>query len=395
MRMRSLGWLMVFALWPAPAVAQQPADMARAKESFNAGAAAYAMGEYSAAIQALDAAYALTPLPAIAFSLAQAERKQYFVDHDRAHLDRSMALFRRYLDEVPSGGRRSDAVDALAQLEPMAVKLSSDATIAPPPKEPARSTRLIVTSDAPAAMVSVDGRAPTTSPWIGEVEPGQHRVKVTAQGFYDTEQDIVAVEGELMPAAVALREQPSTVAVWSSPEAGLYVDGSFMRQGGEGVTLQLPSGAHRLQIAQKGHVVSSHELELERGQSQALHVSLAPTRQRQTAQALLIAGGGSLVAGIVVGALAVRSEGLAQDFLDKRAQGNVSSADLAAYHSDVLARDRYRVAAAICLASSAGLVLTGLFLHELDQPRLEGPPRPSIAITPLLLPGGGGAVVSF
>ena len=57
-------------------------DATRAKEAFKTGAAAYAAGEYVAAIRALETAYELMPLPAIAFSLAQAERKQYFVSHE-------------------------------------------------------------------------------------------------------------------------------------------------------------------------------------------------------------------------------------------------------------------------------------------------------------------------
>jgi tetratricopeptide (TPR) repeat protein len=94
----------------APASTQAPSqpsvqtndDLERAKASFKAGAAAYAAGEYPAAIQALDTAYELTPLPAIAFSLGQAERRQYFVAHERQHLERAVALFRRYVADVPS-----------------------------------------------------------------------------------------------------------------------------------------------------------------------------------------------------------------------------------------------------------------------------------------------------
>ena len=106
---------------PLSALAADPqSDLDRAKDSFKAGATAYAAGDYLAAIQALDAAYQLTPLPAIAFSLAQAHRRQYFVDHAREHLDRSIALFRQYIEVAPGGSRRADALDALSQLEPLA-----------------------------------------------------------------------------------------------------------------------------------------------------------------------------------------------------------------------------------------------------------------------------------
>jgi hypothetical protein len=157
----------------------------RAKTSFKAGATAYAAGEYLAAIQALDAAYALTPIPAIAFSLAQAERRQYFVAHERAHLDRAVMLFRRYVDQVPSGGRRADALDALSQLEPLAATLPSSGTpAAPAESNDVRRTRLMITSEAPGASISIDGGPPAPSPLIREVSPGKHQVEVTAEGFY-------------------------------------------------------------------------------------------------------------------------------------------------------------------------------------------------------------------
>ena len=403
MRARSFQILLLLALFPARAVAQQPADLARAKESFNAGAMAYSMGEYAAAIQALDAAYAITPLPAIAFSLAQAERRQYFVDHNRDHLDRAILLFRKYLDQVPSGGRRADAVDALSQLEPLA---AVPMTPAGPSSSTSsvRPTRLFITTEAPGAQVSVDGSAPSPAPWIHEVEPGQHRVEVSAEGFHPEERDVVAVAGELIPASVLLREKPSTVSVWSDSDAALYVDGTFVRRGGEGVLLELPSGAHRLDVAQKGYFVSSHALELERGQNQNLHVTLAPTSQRQVSRALYVASGVALGVGVVAGAMALHAQGNAQDFLDKKGQGNVTSGELSEYNSDIAARDRYRIVAAVGVGASALFFLTGLLLHELDQPHLQEASRlgrtpaahgMGVAVTPLVFPGGGGALFSF
>ena len=91
-------------------MAEPASDVERAKESFRAGATAYAAGDYLAAIQALDAAYQLTPLPAIAFSLGQAERRQYFVDHASDHLRRAISLFHRYVELSPTGSRRADAL---------------------------------------------------------------------------------------------------------------------------------------------------------------------------------------------------------------------------------------------------------------------------------------------
>ena len=81
--LRTLEWLLahgalLVTLCAVAGVQAQGASPREAKQYFEAGATAYAMGDYRAAIQAFDAAYTLTPLPAIAFSLAQAERREYF-----------------------------------------------------------------------------------------------------------------------------------------------------------------------------------------------------------------------------------------------------------------------------------------------------------------------------
>ena len=109
--LRSVFALTALLLLATPSFAQQPPDLERAKASFKAGANAYAAGDYLADIHALEDAYEISPLPAIAFSLAQAERKQYFRDEKRAHLERALSLFERYLEQDTRGARREDAHD--------------------------------------------------------------------------------------------------------------------------------------------------------------------------------------------------------------------------------------------------------------------------------------------
>jgi len=405
--------VLVLVLLPARAVAQQQDDVERAKASFKAGATAYAAGEYVAAIQALGAAYAITPVPAIAFSLAQAERRQYFTAHEREHLDRAISLFRRYVDQVPSGGRRADALDALAQLEPLAaVQVPAGATRGPGENDATRRTRLMVSTEAPNARLSLDGdgASPAPSPLIREVLPGKHRVEVSAEGFYPEERELTAVLGELIPEVVTLRERPSTVVISAPPSAEIYVDGAFSTRGGDRVTLELPSGPHRLAVAEKGHRVAARLLELERGKSQTVGITLEPTRQRKAAVVLFISGAVALASSAVFGGLTVRAESRAQDFLVKQTQGNVTSADLSGYQEDAAARTRYRLATAISLASAGGFFITGFFLYELDQPSSEQLHRASTApeidrppsrdgasrrirVTPVAFPGSFGAVL--
>jgi hypothetical protein len=371
------------------ALAQAPADVERAKESFKAGATAYAAGEYLAAIQAFDRAYELTPLPAIAFSLAQSERRQYFVSHERPYLDRAIALFRAYVEQVTTGGRRADALDALSQLEPLAaVQAASEL----PPAQAApvtRPTRLLITSDTPAAELSLDGGAPARSPLIREVEPGSHRLTVSASGFFASTRDVIAVSGELVPVAVSLREQPSSVVVGAPAGAEIYVDGVFAGRGNESAPFQLGNGAHVIAAAEKGHRIAVQPIELGRGEARHLDLHLEPTRQRRAARMLFVAGGAGLASGVVLAVLAASAESRARSFLDRYAQGNVSAADLRSYDAAISDRDHYRVALAIDLATVAGLAITGALLYQLDNPDRREIPR--LRLAPVVSARGGGA----
>jgi tetratricopeptide (TPR) repeat protein len=357
--------LLLLALGPVAARAQQPGDLERAKESFKAGATAYAAGEYLAAIQAFDAAYGLTPLPPIAFSLAQAERRQYFVGHERGHLDRAIALFRHYVEHVQTGGRRADALDALSQLEPLAIGKANEGAVE---AEAARPTRVMLTCDAPGAELSLDAAASAPSPLIREVPAGAHQVTVSAPGFFPAQREVVAVAGELIPVSISLREQPSVLSVSAPGGAELYIDGTFAGRGGEPRRLELASGPHRMVVAQKGHRLSAQALELERGEARTVAVALQPTSQRRTANRLFIAGGLSLAAGAVLGGLTLHYESRAKDFLTKRTAGNVTAGELHDYDENVTARNRFRTASVIALGTSVGLLATALFLHELDNP---------------------------
>jgi hypothetical protein len=165
-----------------------------------------------------------------------------------------------------------------------------------------------------------------------------------------------------------------------------------MGRGGASLTLLLPSGPHRLTTARNGYRVSTQELNLERGQTKDVRVQLQPTNQRSAARLLFLGGGAALGAGVVFAVLGFRAQQRAQNFLDQEARGNVSSSALANYDSDVIERDRYRMASVGALASAVGLTIAALFLHELDHPAqedLSGPRRPLQGPSPA--PGRAGA----
>ena len=116
----------------APAIAQDKAPnkaavRKEAKKFFRAGQQAFDAGQYVMASDAFEQAYNRLPLPAIAFSTAQAHRLQYFIDKDASRLKRAIELYRIYLTMVASGERRDDAGSNLAELEPILLRLEAGA----------------------------------------------------------------------------------------------------------------------------------------------------------------------------------------------------------------------------------------------------------------------------
>lgn len=401
-------WLLLAACGTSgSALAQQPPDIERAKASFRAGANAYAAGDYPAAIQALEVAYELTPLPAIAFSLAQAERKQYGAKREREHGERALRLYKRYLEQEPNGARRNDAQLAIAELEP---QLGTSAAPGPsaPPKLQARPTRLMVVSEAPGALISLDGGTPGPSPFIREVAPGKHRAHVSANGYRDADRDVVAVSGELIMSEVRLNEKPTSLYVWAPLGADIYVDGVYVGEGGPLATVPLASGEHQLVVAQTGRQLVRRDVKLEHGRTHTEYVTLEPTQQRSISELLFIGGGIGLGAGVILSAFAVRSQNKAESFLMLRNQQHTAQpSQLLSYNASIVERDRYRTGAVIGFAGAAGLFITGLFLHELDSPSLPAPSRrelnrpearrlpPRFAFSPVTATGNLGAALEL
>ena len=155
------------------------------------------------------------------------------------------------------------------------------------------------------------------------------------------------------------------------------------------MALTLPSGRHRVSIAQNGHRVASHTIVVQRGDRQTLRVELEPTAQRTASHVMLIGGAAAVGAGIFLGVLAVQSEDAAQGFLERQELRNVSSSELVRYQADVARRDRYRLMAGVGLTAGLGLLVTGLFMHELDQPRAEELNRGGVQLEADVGPGYG------
>ena len=128
-RLAALGGTFAAAVLLLTAQPARADEKAEAQKRFRSGEVAFKAGDYVVAAEAFEEAYALLPLPAIAFSTAQSYRLQYFIDKQPARLRRAVELYRVYVDQTPKGGRREDAVANLAEVEPLLGRLDGTATV--------------------------------------------------------------------------------------------------------------------------------------------------------------------------------------------------------------------------------------------------------------------------
>jgi hypothetical protein len=392
---------------PAAAAGSDAAQIEQAKMLFSAGAQAYEAGRFGTAVQAFQQAYALAPRPAILFSMAQAERKSYYVDKRPQDLRNAITHYHAYLDQVPTGGRRGDAADALAELEPIAARLSPSEGSAGPATPPAeQKTRIMVTSQTSGAKAALDAGAPEDVPLIQEVTPGKHHVRVWADGYFDEERDALAAQGSLAAIDVPLREKPALLAVALDTTASIAVDGRPVATTPLAQPIELPSGTHVVTLTKNGYKAFSREVTLAHGGSTRIDAKLQQSGQRTAAWIVFGTAGAAAIAGGVFTGLALIEQSDAQSISDTMHQRTITGSDLASYNSDVSARDRWRTVAIASFGAAAGLLLVGGVLYFFDQPHVEaGPPpnespRPAprkepteIGVLPWIAPNGAGAAL--
>lgn len=364
-----------FAL-ASPALAD---DVEQAKTLFNAGAQAYAAGQFPAAIQAFEESYRLAPRPAILFSSAQARRRQYYVDKKPEHLRGAIRDYRRYLELVPQGGRRSDAADALAELEPVAARLGDggDAAAEPTAAPAVAPTRLMVSSPTKAVEVLLDDKKAGEMPLIEEVTPGKHRVVLRSPGHFDEEREIVAVEGNLVALDVTLRERPAKLDVRADDGAEVAVDGRPMGTVPLSAPLEIAPGNHLVVITKGGHRTYSSELSLNRGESRTLTIDLDVTSQRVASYVLMGVGAVGALGGGALTVLALREQTNAEDILEAQSKGNISRSQLDDYDAARASRDDWRRAAGIAFGGAIAVGGTGILLYAFDAPVVDVVPPKS------------------
>ncbi|KYF78740.1 hypothetical protein BE17_31625 [Sorangium cellulosum] len=395
----------------APRAASAEEDIEQAKALFNAGAQAYAATRYRDAVQSFEAAYRKAPRPALLFSLAQAYRRLYVVQQSPEALRAAIANYRRYLEEVPRGGRRADAAEALIELGVIAARLEASAPSSPAapaapeaaPPDARPRTRINVTSPTAGARVSIDGRAPVEVPLMAEVQPGKHRIKITADGHIDEEREVVAIEGDVLGIDRELRERPALLQVKAPVGAQVTLDGRFV-----GTTplplLQVAPGKRFFVVTKNGHKPFSRELSLRRGERRVIEVDLSSSFQRKMSYGLVAVGVLSAAVGVLTMSSSLAEEEKASEIEEKRGQQGISEEELGQYRAHLDTRDELANATTGLFGTATAFALGGFVFYAFDTPTppplpartdptpaRTGGPMLELSAAPIVGPGLGGA----
>ena len=383
--MRGLRIALVVALLTTSglAAAKEPApdEVDRARTFFNAGAQAYSAARYAEAVRSFEQAYELAPRPQLLFSLAQAERKEFFASNDASYLRRAIQHYKAYLEQVASGGRRSEATEAKADLEARLARLDPQQAAGSTSAEK-RKARVTVYSATPGSQASIDNGPPQELPYFGDLEPGKHHVRVFAEGYFDGERDVSGDKPIDQPVDLPLKERPAMVTVVLDTAADIFVDGRIVATAPVSRPIEVPPGAHILSVAANGKKPLSQEVVLPRGKPFRFEPKLEASGQRIVAYSLLGVGAVSIVTGAVFGIFALGQEGRAKTIADHLGSGNIDADQLSAYNRAIDRRDTFRNVSIVTLSTGAAFAAGGALLYLFDRPTVNILPPRSVEPTP-------------
>jgi len=396
--------LAVVAAAPAARADVSAEHRAAAERYFHAGEQAYKAQDFQAAAEDFDHAFDELPLPEIAFSAAQAYRRQFRVDPKVEYVKRAVELYRVYLDNVKTGGRVADAADALGDMQRELDKLiragaKVSAALA------AEHTQLgisVVVAGSLGAMheveeggahaalaitVTLDGQR--VQPYMPlNVAPGPHKIHVEAAGYQAVDRDERIVQGTSSMIEIQLVAKPARVIVRTEAAATVDIDG---RPAGSApiAPVSLPAGKHVLTILHRGRIPVARELALGNGQELVVDEPLAATRQRRAVPYVVGAGAvlGVLALGAAAGDLYYQHQAIS--LRDTIARGNASESDRDDYDHARTRSGELGTATEWLAGGALAALAIGAGLYWFDTALPD-----SVRVAPVVAPGGAtGAVV--
>jgi hypothetical protein len=158
----------------------------QAKAHFRAATDAYRRADYQTAIAEFEAAYAAKPAPVLRYNLAQCYERS-------GDIDSALKSYHQYLHESPDAEDRATVQVAIGNLERRLQERGVQ--------------QLLVYSEPPAAVVTIDGANRGTTPTSMELAPGLHRVRVALSGYAVTERQVSISADKSLELDFALQPQ--------------------------------------------------------------------------------------------------------------------------------------------------------------------------------------------
>lgn len=185
--------------------------------------------------------------------------------------------------------------------------------------------------------------------------------------------------GQTADGFTVIEVEPARLIVTAADDATVHIDGTFVGATPLDQTVVLEPGRHVVTVATDGAHPHTEAIELASGEVRTLTIELETTRQRVASVALLGIGGAGLAASIVFGALALVEHRASRETLAQ------ASDDLNEFGAQSSARDDYRLASGIAVASGLVLFIAGGALYVLDDPL--APAHESVRVVPVVAPG--------
>jgi hypothetical protein len=265
-------------------LAETLTGMARAE--YEAGRLLYMDGDYAGAALKFQLAYEASKDPRLLWNTAAAEK-------NLRHYAKVVELVERYVAEAGPRLKPEDRAEADALLTTVRAFIST--------------VTLDVQPEGSAVFIDdVQVGVSPMKPLL--VDMGEHRVRVTKQGYQDFTTTQSLQGGAPFSLTVALQPvvHQGRLHVIASPGETISIDGKVVGTGQwEGV---LPSGIHTVAVSAAGKRTYQSDVAVQDDQSQAVRVTLesaAPPAQKDKGMGttwIWIAGGTVLAAGLGVGA---------------------------------------------------------------------------------------------
>jgi tetratricopeptide (TPR) repeat protein len=144
--------------------------------------------------------------------------------------------------------------------------------------------KLHIDTEPPEAVVSIDGQQAGTSPYTGDVAPGDHVLEVANESYKTIQQQLSLDPGQQLSLKLVLQpatagQVPPLVAVASDPQgAQLFLDGKLV--GPTPIKARSTPGPHEIKLALDGYISRSGKINLPDSRDFELRmaISLKPVR---------------------------------------------------------------------------------------------------------------------